>query len=303
MGYAHPEYLSETDWLEQQLGNPGVRIFDVTGMLTASLQNVARERGYDLGHIPGAQFLDVANAKGALSNPDAALPWTWPTPAQFERTMQEAGVGDDSTVIVYSSTPRKGVDFGPMWSTRAWWVLHHFGVACRVLNGGWEKWLAEGRSVSAEPASRPETQFRAKSGGENGVANKADVLAAIGPEGSRCVVDALSEASFAGTDRVRYGPRRGHISGAVNMPMYRLFDPATGVFRPAEEIRACFERAGVKWSQPVITYCGGAIAATVDAFALVLCGHEHVSVYDGSLAEWSADPTLPMTDPSASSPA
>ena len=297
--YAHVEYLAQTDWLEPRLGDPALCIFDVTAMLTSTFENLARARCHDLGHIPGAQFLDVASGKGVISNPDAPLPWTWPTPGQFERAMSDAGVANDSTVILYAATPRKGIDQGLMWATRAWWVMHHFGVNCRVLNGGWEKWVAEGRAVSTEGVSRPATSFRAAPGWERAVASKDDVLQAIGPGGAACVVDALSQASFAGTDRARYGARKGHISGAVNVPMSRLVDPSTGVFLPPEQIRASFEQAGVEWSGPVITYCGGAIAATVNAFALALCGHERVAVYDGSLMEWSNDPSLPMTDPSA----
>ena len=300
MSYARAEFLAETDWLDQQIGNPGLRIFDVTGMLTGSFQNIAKERAFDPGHIPGARFLNVAGAKGALSNRDAPLPWTWPTLLQFERDMSEAGVDNDSTVVLYASTPRVGVDLGIMWATRAWWVMHHFGVNCRVLNGGWEKWIAEGRRVSTESAVTSEARFTVSPGWQRGVASKADVLETIAGSGSACVIDALSEASFAGLDRARYGPRKGHILGAVNVPMTRLLDPGTGAFKAAHDIRSAFEREGVQWNRPVIAYCGGAIAATVDAFALTLCGHENVAVYDGSLMEWAADPTLPMIDPSAS---
>ena len=109
----------------------------------------------------------------------------------------------------------------------------------------------------------------------------------------------MSAESYAGTDRAVYGPRKGHITGAVNVPMYALFDQDTGVFASADDIRAHFEQAGVLSSGHVITYCGGAIAGTVDAFALALLGHTNVSVYDGSLNEWTADPSLPMTDPSS----
>ncbi len=74
MSYANPQYLVETDWLEQHLQDANLRIFDVTGMLTSKLENIARERHYDNGHIPGAVFLDVASAKGVLSEPNAQLP-------------------------------------------------------------------------------------------------------------------------------------------------------------------------------------------------------------------------------------
>ena len=124
------------------------------------------------------------------------------------------------------------------------------------------------------------------------------MLATLQNSGSTCVVDALSAASYGGTDKVAYGPRKGHITGAVNVPMYDLVDQETGVFASADDLRDHFEQAGVLSADHVITYCGGAIAATVDAFALILLGHTNVAVYDGSLFEWVADPSLPMTDPS-----
>jgi len=78
MPYTNPHYLVETDWLAQHLRDPNLRIFNVTGMLTSKLGNIAKERCYDQGHIPGAVFLDVASAKGVLSDPSAQLPWMWP---------------------------------------------------------------------------------------------------------------------------------------------------------------------------------------------------------------------------------
>jgi thiosulfate/3-mercaptopyruvate sulfurtransferase len=81
-------------------------------------------------------------------------------------------------------------------------------------------------------------------------------------------------------------------------PQY-LVDQGTGMFASADDLRAHFEQAGVLSAESVITYCGGAIAATVDAFALALLGYTHVAVYDGSLFEWVADPLLPITDPSS----
>ena len=298
MPYANPQYLVETGWLAQHLHDANLRLFDVTGMLTSKLKNIAKERCYDEGHIPGAVFLDVASAKGVLSDPNALLPWMWPPKEQFEALMGQIGVRHDSQVVIYASTPRRGIDNGTMWCTRTWWVMHHFGVQCAVLNGSWGKWVSEGRPVSTSPGSYPVTTFTAAAQWQRGVATKADVLAAIQGSGSTCVVDALSAASYAGTDKATPGPRKGHITGAVNVPMYALVDQDTGVFASADALRAHFEQAGVLSAENVITYCGGGIAATVDAFALALLGHTNVAVYDGSLLEWVADASLPMTDPS-----
>jgi thiosulfate/3-mercaptopyruvate sulfurtransferase len=301
MTYANPHFLWDTESLANRLGDPGLRLFEVTGMLTAKLENIAREKCYDEGHIPGAVYLDVASPKGDLSDPDAPLPWTWPPPRHFETVMGRLGVGNDSQVVLYAATPRKGIDSGVMWSTRAWWVMHHYGVRCAVLDGGWEKWLDEGRPAAKEPGGYPPARFTAQPDWRRALATREDVLAALGASGSACVVNALSAESHAGADPVKYGPRKGHITGSVSVPMQSLVEPETGTFAGAGEMRRHFEAAGALSPPSVITYCGGGIAATVDAFALALLGQDNVAVYDNSLIEWSADPALPMTDPSADS--
>ncbi len=290
-------YLVETDWLNQRLDDPLVRILDVTGMLTTEFENIARERAYGEGHIPGAVFFDIASAKGALSDPDAKLPWTWPSKAQLESAMAAHGVGNDTKAVLYAAAPRPGVDLGMMWCTRAWWVMHHFGVDCAILNGGFEKWLAEGRPVSTEPVEPPPARFIASSDGRHAVATKDDVSAAQGESRER-LVDALSAASYAGTDKKQYGPRRGHIAGAVNFPARNTQSGLGSTFADRDTLTARFAESGLSADQPVITYCGGGIAATVDAFALKLIGNDRVRIYDASLMEWSADDALPMTDPS-----
>ena len=284
MFYTNPQYLAETDWLAQHLEDSEIRIIDLRP-----------EAEYLEGHIPGAVFFDMARPSGGLSDANATFPFTWPKEAQFEAVMRQVGVRNDSRVVLYASTPTKGMD-GIMWCTRAWWVMHHFGVQCAVLNGGWEKWVAEGRTVSTSPGSYPATAFIADPHWRQGLANKEDVLAALQEPGSACVVDSLSVESYSGTEQFSYGAgRKGHITGAVNVPAYSLVDQDTGLFASANDMRVHFEKAGALSVDKVITYCGAGIAATVDAFALALLGHANVAVYDNSLFEWAADQSLPMT--------
>jgi thiosulfate/3-mercaptopyruvate sulfurtransferase len=291
--FRNPQYLVETEWLAANLDDPGVRILDVTAMLTSKLVNRARDEWYDAAHLPGSQFFDVAGAQGQLSDPAAPLPWTWPTADQFAETMGRHGIGRDTRVVLVARTPRPGIDSGTMWCTRAWWTMHHIGVDVAVLRGGIEKWVAEGRPMVSETATVEPTVFTVRPGWERARADRDDVLAAL-EDGSTCVVDALPATTFDGVDP-GYGPRRGHIAGAVNLPFHDLVDGETAGFVSPPRMQARLEAL---LEQPrVITYCGGAIAATVDAFALALFGHDDVAVYDGSLMEWSADPDLPMVVP------
>jgi thiosulfate/3-mercaptopyruvate sulfurtransferase len=295
--FVRPQHLVETDWLAEHLDDPGVRILDVTAKLTSSLHNRARAECYEAGHIPGSVFFDVASGWGVLSDPDHPLPWMWPSPLRLEAVLAEAGVSGDTRVVLVARTPREGIDSGTMWCTRAWWTLHHAGVDVALLWGGIEQWEAEGRPLTtAEPEVMPGA-FRVRAGWERARATADDVQAALVAPGA-CVIDALPAANFAG-EEPGYGPRRGHITGAANLPFRSLIEGETARFLPPAAMARILGDAGLLDADHVVTYCGGAIAATVDAFALALFGHPSVAVYDGSLMEWSTDPARPMTDPSA----
>ncbi len=181
--------------------------------------------------------------------------------------------------------------FVNMWAARVWWMLRAFGFdAAAVLDGGWKKWTLEGRPVATDDGARPPRRFVARPRPAL-VADRAGVLAALG-EGA-CVLNALTEEQHRGTGGVSYG-RPGRIAGSANVPARDLVDPATHAYLPPEALRARFAATGALDAGRVITYCGGGIAASSDAFALALLGREDVAVYDASLSEWAADPSLPM---------
>jgi thiosulfate/3-mercaptopyruvate sulfurtransferase len=109
--------------------------------------------------------------------------------------------------------------------------------------------------------------------------------------GRTCLVNALDRAQHRGETN-NYA-RPGHIAGSSNVPAMELVDPDTHRYRPLEELRAMFADVTAT-GERVITYCGGGIAASSDAFVLHRLGHGDVAVYDNSLSEWAADPSLPM---------
>lgn len=290
--------LVSTDWLQEHLDDADSRLFDVTGCLDEKRISRGQELHYDLHHIPGAAYLDVASPQGEMADPEGRFPFTWPTPTQFSRTMQHRGVNNESLVILYGAPNPRVPGSGATWVTRAWWLMHHFGVNCRILDGGWEKWQSEGRPISTETTEFAPGNFRVVPDWERGCAGKGDVLRALG-EDNRYVVDSLSEASYRGGIDQNYGTfgrRKGHITGAVNVDYEQLLDPVTGCYRSSHELRALFTNVGVNINRPIITYCGGGIGATSTGFALKLIGASEVAVYDASLMEWANDPTLPMMD-------
>ena len=210
-----------------------------------------------------------------------------PPAEQFSAVIAQLGVGDGTRVILYDG-------FLNMWSTRVWWMLRTFGFDnAAVLNGGWQKWAAEGRAVSTERGSYPAATFVARPRPEL-IATKEDVLAAINDEETR-LINALSEAEHTGDPNFpHHYTTPGHIPGD-DVPFTGVVDlEGTSAYMSPAQLRQQFESAGALDGEKVITYCGGGIAASQAAHILTLLGVENVALYDGSLTEWGADPSLPM---------
>jgi thiosulfate/3-mercaptopyruvate sulfurtransferase len=288
MTFENPRYLVETDWLEAHLLDPDLRVLDATVLFHADAQGVRLDSGRDgwaQGHVPGSGFADLMHD---LSDRDSRLPFMMPPAAQFAEAMSRYGVGEGTRVVLYDACKDM---WAHMWAARVWWMLRAFGFDhAAVLNGGWHKWTMEGRPIATNPSPHPPGRFTARLRPEL-IADKRDVLAAIGDSGS-CLLNALTVEEHAGT--ITRTGRPGHIPSSVNVPHVALVDPVTHAYLPAAQLRAQFAAVGALDRGRVITYCGAGIAASSDAFVLTLLGATNVAVYDGSLLEWAADPTLPM---------
>lgn len=275
--------LVEPEWLHENLGDPSLRIIDVTVELKFDPEtgDTAVQSGWELwskSHVPGAAFADLIEI-----TPDNRLP----SPELFADAMSELGIGSETHVVVY--------DYGMgLWATRMWWLLRLFGFdAVAVLDGGWNVWNDDQRPISTEPSSYSAACFQPHFRPEF-LASTEEVQAIVDSGGSTCLVNALAPEMFRGEQLIGY-TRPGRIPGSVNVPYYSLLDPATGRFLKPKQLREHFGQAGVREDgRQIVTYCGGGIAATMDAFGLALLGHENVAVYDGALAEWTADPARPL---------
>ena len=273
-------------WLEKELGAPDLRLFDCT-VVMETLPDGGRDfrsgrPAWERKHIPGSAHVDLLHRISDRSSP---FPFMLPPSSQFSAVMSELGVGDGTRVVLYDSLMNA-------WAARLWWMLRAFGFdEAAVLDGGWQAWNADGRPISTDPEpNRTPATFVARP--RPGLfVGKDEVLAAL-DQPEACIVDALPPEVFRG-ERQDY-PRPGHIPGAGNVPFMDLVDPDTHRYLPKDRLRAAF--SGVLSADPerVITYCGGAIAASSDAFVLNLLGVEDVAIYDGSLSEWAADPSLPL---------
>ena len=243
-------FVVSTEWLAEHVHDDDVRVLDVSGFLDDDRVNQAHD-DYLSEHLPGAVWFDVASANGELSDPDSPLSWTWPPLAQIEGAMGRVGVGNGTTVVLVARTSDRPLGLGTMWCTRAWWTLHHSGVRCAILEGGHERWLAEGRLTESGPVSATATTFRGEDRRADAIADRHDVEAALG-DGASCVIDALPELSFTG-ERVNYA-RPGHITGAQNVPFQHFITEPTAAFVPVDEARSIFDRAGVLDRERVVLY-------------------------------------------------
>ena len=287
--WREPQALIETHTLEAALGRPDLRIVDCTTWLRpaepgddAPYRVVPGRSDYDAGHVPGAVFLDI---QAEISDPNTPLRFMAPPAERFATAMGRLGIGDDSRVVLYSAG-------NIMWATRVWWMLRAFGFdGAAVLDGGFEKWEAEGRPVSTEPAAWPPARFEARL--RSGFfADRDHVLARLDDAGS-VVVNALSPELHLGAGPSRYG-RPGRIPGSVNIPASRLLDPHDGTFVPLDDARKAHEEAGATPNRHIVAYCGGGISATVGLFLLHQLGYPDLTLYDASMGEWARVPELPI---------
>jgi thiosulfate/3-mercaptopyruvate sulfurtransferase len=285
----HPEALVQTEWLATHLADPDLRLFECTTWLrpAAPDENVpyhpeAGRADYEAGHIPGAGFLDVP---GELSRQNAPVHFMMLPPEQFAEVMGRHGVGDDARVVLYS---RDRI----MWATRVWWMLHAMGFdRAAVLEGGFEKWVAEGRPVSSEPSAYPPATFTPRP--RPGLfVDKSAVLQALG-ERDVCLINTLSEPDFRGAEPSRYG-RPGHIPGSVNLPWPDLTEPESNLLIPLDEAAARIAALGADRAKRIVCYCGGGISATMGLLLLHRLGYDKLALYDASMAEWARDESLPI---------
>ncbi len=279
--------LVTPDWLQAHLEDASVRVLDCTTWMTPQPVGPSKitsgRPDWLRAHIPGSCHVCMVDD---LSDPAGAFPYTLPDEARIAALLSGLGIGNAHHVVLYGAAQ-------PMVVTRAWWVLTALGhQRVSILDGGLPRWRREGRPLTDVVVTRAPAVFQPRRDAAL-VADAERVARAVAGSGER-LVNALSPEQFAGTGGAHYG-RPGHIPGSLNLPARDLVDATTMDWQPPEAIQARLAAAGLgDPSEPVITYCGGGIAASVTFFALRLLGRDQVALYDNSLLEWSADPARPM---------
>ena len=279
--------LVTTQWLADHLGADGLVVLDATALKVTGFNGVdayvSGEEQYLVdGHIPGAVFADLFED---FSDPEGEYPFSRPSAKHFERAAQAHGVDNDTAVVVYDTADA-------IWAARLWWLFRSFDFEVRVLDGGLAKWRAEGRPVdTGDVRPRRAGEFSAYPD-ETAWADKRDIEAVLAGDGDGAVLlCALPAREFAGEGSGAL--RLGHIPGSVSVPASQLIDGRTNAYLRPEGLREVLGGVAAAES-PIIAYCRSGIASTSGALALRLLGRTDVKVYDASLNEWVADPSVPL---------
>ncbi len=268
--------LVSTGWLAQHLGQPDLAIVDASMFMPADQRDPAAE--FKQAHIPGARFLDI----NAVSDNSNSAPHMLPSAEAFGAAMRELGVGRDDRIVVYDNSPLRS-------AARGWFMLRHFGAErVAILDGGLQKWRAEGRPIESGEARRRQARFEAHERGGD-VVSKQMILDGTGLP----VLDARGKARFEGSEpdpRPNVGV--GHIPGSKNLPFASLYRD-DGTLRSNEELAQAFASLRVDPQSPFIASCGSGVTANSLIFAAHRLGGRHGKLYDGSWSEWGADPATP----------
>ncbi len=262
--WAYPEWFADTLWLGDHIDDESLSIIALTPL-----------DEFEATHIPGAVQTDWPEWEIVETSDQSVVAWR----SEVERMLTSLGVERSDTVVVY--------DGGTFYAVRIWWILHQLGHEdVRILNGGLEAWLADGKEVqsgSAEPSPAAEPYVGEPD--ESAVAQIAEVETAF-EQGRTAFVDARSADEYAD----------GHIPGAVNIPFTDNAE-ASGpkYWKNPADLREMYVSAGVLPDGSVIPYCTTGVRSAATYFALLQLGYSDVSLFTGSFKEWASDPDRPVT--------
>ncbi len=275
--------------LADHLDDPGWRVFDCRHLLT---DPEAGTRAYAAAHLPGACFLHLdRDLSGPLNGRNGRHPL--PDPRLLADRLGAAGVSAATQVVAYD-------DAGGAFAGRLWWLLRWLGHdRVAVLDGGIDRWLAEGRPVVSDlPGVVPtvlEVDLRDRVVSSEAVRRSLD-------DHRFCLIDARSPDRFRGENET-LDPVGGHIPGARNR-FFRDNLDADGCFRPAAELRREF-LALLAGGEPewVVMYCGSGVTACHNLLAMEIAGLHGARLYAGSWSEWCSDPARPLACPTTAASA
>jgi thiosulfate/3-mercaptopyruvate sulfurtransferase len=299
------EIFVDTQWIADHLNDQGLRIVELHFTRCLSNHDVVKKEcleNYLSGHIPGAVYVDCMED---LTDPSFKEIFYVAPSDHIAKVLGRAGINNQTMVVCYDEGPY------PLASARFWWTLHYYGhTRVKILDGGIRKWIKEGRPLSSQVLNIPFKQFNPKVQ-ESIRATKEIVIKGI-KDPETIIIDSLTFRKYTGEILNTWSTRKGHIPSAIWVSAEELvegLDHASSTeieraesyandepysFFPVWKLRRIFSKAGVQPGKRVITYCGKGDGACSVFIALKMIGIEDVAVYDGSLAEWSRDLSLPL---------
>ncbi len=270
MEYVHPEVLVDTQWVEDHLKDPKVRVAEV---------DYDPKANYKLGHAVGAVLFDW---KEDINHP---LTRNIFSKQSCEDLLQRAGINNDTTLILYG-------DFNNWFAAFAFWVFKYYGYDdIRLMNGGRKKWLEEDRPLSKDIPEYPKGNFKAAEP-DNSIRVFLNYVRDSIESSQKVLIDVRSPKEFTGEILAppeyptEHAQRGGHIPGALNIPWSQAVSE-DGTFKSAEELKKLYESKGITSNREVITYCRIGERSSHTWFVLkYLLGYPDVKNYDGSWTEW-----------------
>lgn len=273
--------LVTTGWLEEHLNDDNLRIVDIRGNVLPATQPpphyFSHREDYDKSHIPNAVFVNWMEDIIEPNSPSNDIA----SPERFAKLMGQLGIDDDTIVVAYD-------DKDSMFASRFWWALRYYGHEhVYVLDGGWNKWVAEDRPTDdATPEITPTTFVPNINKSIRAEAN--DISDGVQ------VIDVRSTKEYSG--EASRADRMGHIPNAINLPRKTMVS-ADGTMLSLEELRDHFSTNGISVDANTVIYCNSGVSASYGMLALQLAGAKNVRVYDGSWKEWGNDPDRPIAKP------
>lgn len=285
------KYLVDARWLDEHLREKGLVVVEATSLLpnyfedtvTDGIEKESGKESFEQDHISGSTYIGILEE--ISDSQDDRFMYGLPSAERFASVMSRNGIGNDSAVVIYDRSTN-------MWAARLWWMLRVFGFNnAVVLDGGYTKWVEENRTVDSGITTRAVANFVPEFQPQM-FADRERVIEAAGNE-NICLINALTSDEFEGKPPQRY-KRSGRIPSSVSVPFTTTVDVDSQLYADDAAASATFKAVGTSSADEIICYCGGGIAACSTALILARLGHDRVSVYDGSMTEWSADPSLPL---------
>ena len=283
-----PNAIVDCSWLYNKIGDDNIRVYDCTTYLHYTDNDPNKpyivESGfseYKKEHIPHSAYIDLQKD---LSNNNSKYRFTLPNHKNLAKGFSDLGIGNPYKIVLYSRN-------GLQWSTRIWWMLYYLGFEnAAILDGGFNEWKNKGLPVETNVTTFKSVNFDIKLK-KSAFVTKDIILKKINDK-SCILLNALTNDIHRG-DNTRYG-RPGRIPNSINIPFHKLINEMNGKLKEPHEVMKIFEQEGITSNHQIINYCGGGIAATLDAFVLYQLGFDFLQVYDNSLSEWAIDEKLPM---------